>query len=95
MDILCGNVDPVGKTVIIGGGLVGLEVAEYIAEKGNPVTVIEMADACGKDIGPGRKLNVKISIQQAGIEQIVNAKCVGKKENSVTGLYLSRGVSAI
>ena len=34
------------QIVIIGGGSVGCETAEYLAEKGKKVTVIEMLDTC-------------------------------------------------
>ena len=46
-DILSGKADVGDSVVIIGGGQVGLEVAEYLAEKGKRVTVIEILDEVG------------------------------------------------
>lgn len=49
-DVLNGNIKINDKDVtIIGSGLVGLETAEFLAEKGHNVTIIEMEP----NIGPG------------------------------------------
>ena len=38
-----------GKVAVIGGGLVGVETAEYLANQGCEVTIIEMLDAIAKE----------------------------------------------
>ncbi|WRS27599.1 NAD(P)/FAD-dependent oxidoreductase [Oscillospiraceae bacterium MB08-C2-2] len=49
-DILCGNVKYTGKHIaVIGSGLTGMETAEMLAQQGNTLTIIDMAD----EIGPG------------------------------------------
>ena len=64
-DVLAGKVFlKRGKVLVIGGGMVGLEVADYMADPGdNPivgrteVTVVEMLDKIGMDMAPeGRTL---------------------------------------
>ena len=65
-----------GSIVVIGGGLVGLEVAEFIKSDSNDVTVIEMMDSVGKDLGDMRKIAVNMSIEKAGIKTMVNTKCM-------------------
>ncbi|MRR17801.1 MAG: NADH:flavin oxidoreductase [Deltaproteobacteria bacterium] len=40
--ILDGRVAPRQNVVVIGGGLIGMEVADYLSEKGVQVTVVEM-----------------------------------------------------
>lgn len=40
---------PSGKTVVIGGGLVGAETAELLAQMGLEVTVVEMLDEIAKE----------------------------------------------
>ena len=84
-DVLEGNVIPKGKVIVIGGGLVGLEVAEYIAEKdkGNQITVIEMLDEVGKDLGIFRKICVMENLYITGIQTMVNTKCLEIKEDSI------------
>ncbi|WP_303861476.1 FAD-dependent oxidoreductase [Alkalibaculum bacchi] len=69
--------------VVVGGGLVGLEVAEHLAEKGKEVTVLEMLDEIGKDLGQLRKIAVNESIYEAGIKTMVNTKCLEIKEDRV------------
>lgn len=65
-----------GKIAVVGGGLVGLEVAEYLKTEHNQVTVIEMMDTVGKDLGEMRKIAVNMAITQAGIQTMVNTKCI-------------------
>lgn len=48
-DILAGNVCAKGHCVVIGGGLVGAETAEYLANNGCQVSVIEMMDKIAKE----------------------------------------------
>ena len=43
-DVLRGTTQVYGKAAVIGGGMVGCETAEYLAEKGCQVSVIEMMD---------------------------------------------------
>jgi len=48
--VLKGETTPEGKVVILGGGEVGAETAEYLAEKGNQVTIVEMLDKIATDM---------------------------------------------
>lgn len=82
-DVLNGKVSVSGKVVIIGGGLVGLEVAEYIESKAYDITVVEMLDQVAKDLGDLRKISVMENIGMAGVKTLTNAKCIELKENSV------------
>lgn len=50
-EVLAGKVDITGKNVaVIGSGVTGLETADYLCEKGNRVTIVEMLDAIGKGV---------------------------------------------
>ncbi|GAA0722366.1 FAD-dependent oxidoreductase [Clostridium malenominatum] len=82
-DILAGNTAASGNVVVIGGGLVGLEVAEYLAEKANSITVVEMLPQVAKDLGNLRKICVMESMYKSNVNAITNAKCVEIKEDSV------------
>lgn len=85
-DVLLGKAVPQGKTVIIGGGLVGLETAEYVRALGNPTTVVEMLEEAGKDIGMGRKAMVLSNLKAAEIETMVNTKVLSIIEEGVNAL---------
>ena len=52
MDVLLGKKDPGEKTVIIGGGLVGCELALHLREQGKEVTIVEALDDILKVNGP-------------------------------------------
>lgn len=82
-EVLAGKVQVHGEVVIIGGGLVGLEVAELVVHRSEKVTVVEMLDQVGKDLGDLRKIAVMESLHQAGVNTVTNARCVEIKENSV------------
>ncbi|MFC2001973.1 FAD-dependent oxidoreductase [Chloroflexota bacterium] len=51
MDILAGCADAGHKTVIIGGGSIGCETAEFLQERGKKVTVVEMLPELAGDMG--------------------------------------------
>ena len=48
-DVLANNQIVFGKVLVCGGGLVGTETAEYLAEQGNDVEIIEMMDGIAKE----------------------------------------------
>lgn len=74
-DVLNGMVEIKGHCVVIGGGLVGVETAEYLKAHGcEQVTIIEMLDEVAKDLGPLRKICVMESLYMNQINSIVNAK---------------------
>ena len=69
VDVLEGRAQvPDGAVVVIGGGLVGLEVADYLATAGHPVTVVEMLEQAGADLGAARKSMVLMKMAQLGVD---------------------------
>lgn len=83
-DVLNEAVEPVGTCVVIGGGLVGVETAEYLKEnKQLDVTIVEMQEAVAKDLGALRKICVMESLYKNQIKTVVNATVKSIKEHSV------------
>ena len=65
---------PLGKRVcIIGGGLVGLEVAELLAERGRQVTVREAGRDLGAELSLVRRWRVLHQLKEHGVELHRNA----------------------
>jgi 2,4-dienoyl-CoA reductase-like NADH-dependent reductase (Old Yellow Enzyme family)/thioredoxin reductase len=57
--------EDVGPCVlVIGGGLVGCETADYLAGKGMSVTVIEMLKHTARDIGPAARFFLRRRLQE-------------------------------
>ena len=49
-DILTGTAQAGSRALVIGGGLVGSETAEFLAEKGCEVTIVELRDGIALDM---------------------------------------------
>ena len=53
LDLLAGTAVAAGPVVIVGGGLVGCEVAEYLSERGiGDITILEMLPDAARDMTP-------------------------------------------
>lgn len=63
-----------GKMVIIGGGVIGLEIATYFKSAGTEVTIIEMLDKIGGNIDDDISEILKKECEKAGIKFILGAK---------------------
>jgi len=73
---------PVGqKVVVIGGGLVGLELAEFLAERGRRVTVLEEGPRFGLEMAHPRRWRVLDDLRQHGVELVAQAqvRSIGKR----------------
>ena len=49
--ILAGKQTASGRVVVVGGGMVGCETAEYLAEQGCKVSIVDMRDKIANDVG--------------------------------------------
>lgn len=58
---------PLGqRVVIVGGGLVGLELAEFLIERGRQVTVLEASDKPGRELSIVRRWRVLDAVRTHG-----------------------------
>lgn len=65
---------PVGhKVLVVGGGMVGAETAEFLAEQGHEVAVIEMRDAIGPDVIHEHRVYLMKAFEEYNIKQITSA----------------------
>jgi 2,4-dienoyl-CoA reductase-like NADH-dependent reductase (Old Yellow Enzyme family)/thioredoxin reductase len=75
---------PVGKNVVVlGGSLVGLELAEFLAERGRHVTVLEEGPNMGLPMAMPRRWTAVRKATQHGVTLVRNATLVSISPTSV------------
>jgi len=92
-DVLAGKVpEPSGRIVVIGGGMVGLETAEFLARSAdNPyaqrpyVTVIEMQEAVGVGLSGEARVLLLRRLAESGVQILTGTKVT---ELSAAGLHV-------
>jgi len=84
-EILNGTVRPVGKDVaIIGSGMSGLETTQIIAEAGNRITVVEMADKISPQTYSQHLDDLMPRLNKYNVHFITSHKLAQITENSIT-----------
>jgi 2,4-dienoyl-CoA reductase-like NADH-dependent reductase (Old Yellow Enzyme family)/thioredoxin reductase len=71
------------RVLIVGGGGIGLETAEFLGEKGKNVTVVEMLKKVGKGMGPTIRWNLLYRIKAQGIKIFTSTEVEGISEQGV------------
>lgn len=74
---------PLGKqVVVVGGGLVGLELAEFLAERGRQVVVLEEGPRFGLEMAHPRRWRVLHELRELGVGLVANAvvREIGERE---------------
>ncbi|MBU3916345.1 FAD-dependent oxidoreductase, partial [bacterium] len=82
--ILSGDVQPGKNVLIIGGGLIGMETADFLAERGSDVTIVEMQGQSPvmKFAAHGYQLHKRLRTAECGY--FFNTQVESVQENSVT-----------
>lgn len=77
-DVLDGKASVGKRVVVIGAGLVGLEVADYLAEQGRDIALLEMLPTTPPDIGNANRIYFENKFAEKGIEIQFGAevKCI-------------------
>ncbi|HIU76030.1 MAG TPA: FAD-dependent oxidoreductase [Candidatus Pelethocola excrementipullorum] len=70
--------------VIIGGGLVGIEMMEILGEQGKKLMVVEMMDAVARDVAAYLAQHTRWQFDKYHVDVRTNTKCVAITEDSVT-----------
>lgn len=84
VDLLLGQKPLSAATVIVvGGGLVGCETAEYLIQQGKQVTIVEMLPEIGADIGPFNRRFVLNRLEDIGVKCITGAKVAAVSPRAV------------
>lgn len=82
-DVLNGREVNGDKIIIVGGGGVGCDVAMFLRDKGKSVTIVEMLDKIGADIGRSIRWIIREKIRDMGINIRTGAKAVEVREDGL------------
>lgn len=72
-DVLLGRAVTGHKVLVAGGGLIGTETADFLAEQGRDVTVIEMKPEIGADLDPYAKPMLLNELKSHDVTLLTNA----------------------
>jgi len=86
VDVLKGKRDVGSKVVIVGGGMVGCETAEYLFHKGKKVIMLEMLPRIANDVVKSLRFDVITRLRKAGIQMETNVEVKRISEHGVWGL---------
>lgn len=81
--VLNGNPPSSRKTVIIGGGATGCEVAYHLSESGSEVTVVEMLPQVAKDLEAMTKKMLLNKLKENNVKILTEHKLVKVLDNGV------------
>jgi NADPH-dependent 2,4-dienoyl-CoA reductase/sulfur reductase-like enzyme len=77
---------PLGKrVVIVGGDLVGLELAEFLAERGRTVTVIDESETFGRGLTIVRRWRVLDELRKLGVTLLPGHGDIAITRDAVSG----------
>jgi len=74
------------RIAVVGGGLIGCETAEFLAERYKDIIILEMMEKIGSDIGPTLRSHILERLKAAGIQFEVGIKITEITEKGVRGL---------
>ena len=78
------NPEGIGRDIfILGGGSVGIEVAEHLHHLGKKVTVIEMLDKIGGDLGPLNRVDVLERVDKTSIKMMVETRVLELNDEGI------------
>ena len=89
-DVLEGK-EVTGKCVILGGGLVGAETAEYLANKGHEVTIVEMMERIAAQESQTVLPLMMKDFAEHNVQQMTNTKVASISNNTVKDVNTKDG----
>lgn len=83
VDVLAGKVSCGKKVLVVGGGLVGSETADYLGERNFDVTIMEQKDKIASDISGEHRIYMMENYQRNGVTMITNATVKSFEDDGV------------
>jgi len=92
IDVLRGVAITGKRVVIIGGGVIGAETAEYLASQNRIVTIVEMLKDVALDEAPAPRAFLLASLQEKGVQLLTSAMVeeVTSKSVIVSAQYFTK-----
>ena len=79
-----GHTDRIGERVVmIGGGLVGVETALYLADAGKQVTVIEMTSVAAREANRLHAEALRLAVRERKVNILTGTKCISIEDDGV------------
>jgi 2,4-dienoyl-CoA reductase-like NADH-dependent reductase (Old Yellow Enzyme family)/thioredoxin reductase len=75
--VLTGGPPPGERFLVVGGGAVGLETADFLASRGRKVTVIEQAGRVGTGMESSRRRLLLERLRRGGVEVLTERRLAG------------------
>ncbi|MDY7036391.1 MAG: FAD-dependent oxidoreductase [Thermodesulfobacteriota bacterium] len=82
-DVIAGTTKPGDKVAVIGGGLIGCETADFLAAGGYNVTIIEMLEKIGGDIGGIIGMFLKLRLNRYGVNILIRTRLLEVRDKGV------------
>ncbi len=83
-DLLLGKEQAGGRVLIAGGGMTGIECADYLGQYGCDITVVEMSKTVGADVNEMVKKTLMPRLRGCGVKFITEAKITEFTEDGAT-----------
>jgi pyruvate/2-oxoglutarate dehydrogenase complex dihydrolipoamide dehydrogenase (E3) component len=64
------------KVVVLGGGGIGAEIADYLVEQGKQVTVVEMRESLALDMPPHMQHYLRVRLKERGATVLTRTKAI-------------------
>lgn len=77
LDVLKEKVSVGKRVAIIGGGMVGSELADFLSERGHQVTIVELLDQIADDIGIRMRARLLDRLEEKGVVLMTSTRCLG------------------
>jgi 2,4-dienoyl-CoA reductase-like NADH-dependent reductase (Old Yellow Enzyme family)/thioredoxin reductase len=71
------------RAIVVGGGMVGCETAEFLRKKGKEVIVLEMLDKVAGDMGPTLRWRLLARLKEGGVRIETKVRVTGIMEGGV------------
>jgi 2,4-dienoyl-CoA reductase-like NADH-dependent reductase (Old Yellow Enzyme family)/thioredoxin reductase len=87
-DVLAGKSETGHRVLVVGGNRVGLETAYFLASLGKTVTVVEMLEHTGRDLGPTVRWHLRHRLAEQGVQLLTSTRVEGISND---GISVSKG----